>query len=85
MPLPLSAQPGFRHDLDHHHPVQRNSNRAGLSGPEGMAIALLIGAVVCTALSVSGSFITDLKIGYWIGATPRNQERLNSPVFLSQP
>ncbi|MCI4445127.1 MAG: oligopeptide transporter, OPT family [Candidatus Aminicenantes bacterium] len=48
---------------------------AGLSGKEGMAVALLIGAVVCTALSVSGSFITDLKIGYWIGATPRNQER----------
>jgi len=48
---------------------------AGLSGEEGMAVALLIGAVVCTALSISGSFITDLKIGYWLGATPRNQER----------
>ncbi|MFQ6081774.1 MAG: OPT family oligopeptide transporter [Candidatus Aminicenantia bacterium] len=48
---------------------------AGLSGKEGMAVALLIGAVVCTALSLSGSFITDLKIGYWLGATPRNQER----------
>ncbi len=48
---------------------------AGLSGEEGMAVALLIGAVVCTALSLSGSFITDLKIGYWLGATPRNQER----------
>jgi putative OPT family oligopeptide transporter len=47
----------------------------GLSGNEGMAVALLIGAVVCTALSLSGSFITDLKIGYWLGATPRNQER----------
>jgi putative OPT family oligopeptide transporter len=48
---------------------------AGLSGTAGMAVALLIGAVVCTALSLSGSFITDLKIGYWLGATPRNQER----------
>jgi putative OPT family oligopeptide transporter len=48
---------------------------AGLSGEQGMAVALLIGAVVCTALSISGSFVTDLKIGYWLGATPRNQER----------
>jgi len=48
---------------------------AGLSGTEGMGIALLIGAVVCTALAVSGSFITDLKIGYWLGSTPRNQQR----------
>ena len=47
----------------------------GLSGSSGMIIALLIGSVVCTALSVAGGFITDLKIGYWIGATPRNQER----------
>ncbi len=57
---------------------------AGLSGQEGMAVALLIGAVVCTALSVSGSFITDLKIGYWIGATPRNQERFKfAGIFVS--
>lgn len=55
---------------------------AGLSGPEGMAVALLIGAVVCTALAVSGSFITDLKIGYWIGATPRNQERFKFAGIL---
>ncbi len=48
---------------------------AGLSGNNGMIIALLIGSVVCTALSVAGGFITDLKIGYWTGATPRNQER----------
>jgi putative OPT family oligopeptide transporter len=48
---------------------------AGLSGTAGMAVALLIGAVVCTALALSGSFITDLKVGYWLGATPRNQER----------
>ena len=57
---------------------------AGLSGEEGMAIALLIGAVVCTALSIAGSFITDLKIGYWLGATPRNQERLKfTGVFVA--
>ncbi|MGB4705385.1 MAG: oligopeptide transporter, OPT family [Candidatus Saccharicenans sp.] len=55
---------------------------AGLSGTEGMAVALLIGAVVCTALAVSGSFITDLKIGYWIGATPRNQERFKFAGIL---
>ncbi|MBC7349944.1 MAG: oligopeptide transporter, OPT family [Candidatus Aminicenantes bacterium] len=55
---------------------------AGLSGPDGMAVALLIGAVVCTALAVSGSFITDLKIGYWIGATPRNQERFKFTGIL---
>jgi len=47
----------------------------GLSGTPGMSIALLVGAVVCTSLSMSGAFITDLKIGYWLGATPRNQER----------
>ena len=46
----------------------------GLKGNAGMAAALIIGGVVCTALSVSGSFITDLKIGYWIGTTPKNQE-----------
>ena len=57
---------------------------AGLSGKEGMGVALLIGAVVCTALAVSGSFITDLKIGYWIGATPRNQERFKfSGILIS--
>jgi putative OPT family oligopeptide transporter len=55
---------------------------AGLSGESGMAVALLIGAVVCTALAVSGSFITDLKIGYWLGATPRNQERFKFTGIL---
>ena len=55
---------------------------AGLSGKEGMAVALLIGAVVCTALSISGSFVTDLKIGYWLGATPRNQERFKFAGIL---
>lgn len=47
----------------------------GLSGEFGMLSALIIGGVVCTALSVAGSFITDLKVGYWLGSTPRNQER----------
>ena len=46
----------------------------GLKGNVGMAAALIIGGVVCTALSVAGSFITDLKIGYWIGSTPKKQE-----------
>lgn len=55
---------------------------AGLSGTQGMGVALLIGAVVCTALSLSGSFITDLKIGYWLGATPRNQERFKFAGIL---
>jgi putative OPT family oligopeptide transporter len=46
----------------------------GLTGTSGMLSALIIGGVVCTALSVSGSFITDLKIGYWLGTTPKKQE-----------
>jgi putative OPT family oligopeptide transporter len=46
----------------------------GLSGSSGMVSALIIGGVVCTALSVAGGFITDLKIGYWLGSTPRKQE-----------
>ncbi|MCI6618937.1 MAG: oligopeptide transporter, OPT family [Prevotella sp.] len=47
---------------------------AGLKGEAGMLAALLMGAVVCTALSMAGSFITDLKIGYWLGTTPKKQE-----------
>ncbi|MBQ2171784.1 MAG: oligopeptide transporter, OPT family [Bacteroidales bacterium] len=46
----------------------------GLKGNTGMVAALVIGGVVCTALSVAGSFITDLKIGYWLGSTPKVQE-----------
>jgi putative OPT family oligopeptide transporter len=46
----------------------------GLSGTSGMVSALIIGGVVCTALSVAGGFVTDLKIGYWIGSTPKKQE-----------
>ena len=47
----------------------------GLKGNGGMFIALVVGCAVCTALSMSGAFITDFKIGYWIGSTPRSQER----------
>ena len=46
----------------------------GLSGTSGMLAALIMGGVVCTALSMAGCFITDLKIGYWIGTTPKKQE-----------
>ena len=46
----------------------------GLSGPKGMTAALVMGGIVCTALSMAGGFITDLKIGYWIGTTPKKQE-----------
>lgn len=47
----------------------------GLKGTAGMLIALIIGTAVCTALSTSGALITDFKIGYWLGSTPKNQER----------
>ena len=46
----------------------------GLKDNAGMLAALLMGGVVCTALSMAGSFITDLKIGYWLGTTPKKQE-----------
>ena len=46
----------------------------GLSGTTGMTAALIIGGVVCTALSMAGGFVSDLKVGYWLGATPRKQE-----------
>ncbi|MBN1885064.1 MAG: oligopeptide transporter, OPT family [Candidatus Krumholzibacteriota bacterium] len=48
--------------------------RIGLSGKPGMFVAMIIGGVVCTSLAVAGAFATDLKIGYWIGATPRRQQ-----------
>ena len=47
----------------------------GLKGFVGMTVALIMGAVVCTALSTSGAFISDLKIGYWLGTTPKNQQK----------
>ena len=46
----------------------------GLKGNAGMVASLLVGGVVCTALSTAGGLITDFKIGYWIGTTPRKQE-----------
>ena len=46
----------------------------GLKGTGGMVAALIMGGVVCTALSSAGAFITDLKIGYWLGTTPKKQE-----------
>ena len=46
----------------------------GLKGTGGMVAALIMGGVVCTALSMAGSFITDLKIGYWCGTEPRKQQ-----------
>lgn len=46
----------------------------GLSGTSGMVAALIMGGVVCTALSSAGAFITDLKIGYWLGSTPAKQQ-----------
>ncbi len=52
-------------------------SRMGLSGPEGMLATLLIGGVVCTALSMTGSLVTQFKIGYWLGATPRRIEWSN--------
>ena len=47
----------------------------GLKGQSGMIAALIIGGVVCTALSMAGGFITDLKIGYWLGTTPQKQQQ----------
>ena len=47
----------------------------GLKGTSGMVAALIMGGVVCTALAVAGAFITDLKVGYWLGTTPRKQEQ----------
>lgn len=46
----------------------------GLKGNAGMVAAMVIGGVVCTALSTAGGLITDFKIGYWIGTTPKKQE-----------
>jgi len=49
--------------------------QVGVTGETGILAALIIGGVVCTALSMAGGFITDLKIGYWLGTTPQTQER----------
>lgn len=47
----------------------------GLKGTEGIVASMVIGGVVCTALAMAGGFVTDLKIGYWLGSTPRKQEQ----------
>ncbi len=49
--------------------------KTGLTGPAGQTAVLIIGCAICTALSTSGAFISDLKTGYWLGATPRRQMR----------
>lgn len=46
----------------------------GINGSKGIVIAMILGGVVCTALSMAGGFVTDLKVGYWLGSTPRKQE-----------
>ena len=46
----------------------------GLTGTSGIVAAMVLGGVVCTALSMAGGFVTDLKIGYWLGSTPKKQE-----------
>lgn len=46
----------------------------GLNGTSGIVASMVIGGVVCTALSMAGGFVTDLKIGYWLGTTPKKQE-----------
>jgi putative OPT family oligopeptide transporter len=50
--------------------------RFGLSGTAGMFFVMAIAGMVCTALSISGQFITDLKTGYWLGSTPAAQQRV---------
>ncbi len=47
----------------------------GISGTSGIVASMIIGGVVCTALSMAGGFVTDLKVGYWLGSTPRVQEQ----------
>lgn len=50
-------------------------SQVGLTGDKGIIASLIIGGIVCTALSMSGGFITDLKVGYWLGTSPYKQER----------
>lgn len=46
----------------------------GLSGTQGIIASMVIGGVVCTALSMAGGMVTDMKIGYWLGSTPAKQQ-----------
>ncbi len=48
--------------------------QVGLTGDHGMLSALIIGGIVCTALAMAGGFITDLKVGYWLGSSPVKQQ-----------
>ena len=60
---------------------------AGISGTSGIVASMIIGGVVCTALSMAGGFVTDLKIGYWLGSTPgcRSAGNFSAPLCrLSQ-
>ena len=57
--------------------------RFGLSGTTGMFFVMAIAGMVCTALSVSGQTITDLKAGYWLGSTPATQERVKFSGILA--
>ncbi len=50
--------------------------RFGVSGTSGMFFVMAIAGMVCTALSISGQFVTDLKTGYWLGSTPAAQEKV---------
>ena len=61
-------QPGIRNDADDLILASVIMVAVGLKGPQGMVASLVMGGVVCTALSMAGGFITDLKIGYWLGA-----------------
>lgn len=46
----------------------------GLNGTQGIIASMVIGGVVCTALSMAGGMVTDMKIGYWLGSTPAKQQ-----------
>ena len=56
----------------------------GLNGTTGIVASMVIGGVVCTALSMAGGFVTDLKIGYWLGSTPKSRRVGNSSALLFQ-
>lgn len=47
----------------------------GLKGASGIVTSMIIGGVVCTALSMAGGMVTDMKIGYWLGSTPQKQQQ----------
>lgn len=56
----------------------------GLSGTSGIVASMVIGGVVCTALSMAGGFVTDLKIGYWLGSTPARRHGNSSAHWCRQ-